>query len=115
MLRGVAAIAVIRSAFYLTGAVTATLGAWLVAGVAIVAGLCVLIGFMTPPASVLMAGMVAVAWSEAPLTAFPGGYGVPLLIGVAMSLALIGPGAYSVDARLFGRREIRVSQKPRVS
>jgi hypothetical protein len=38
-----------------------------------------------------------------------------LLIGVAMSLALIGPGAYSVDARLFGRREIRVSQKPRVS
>jgi uncharacterized membrane protein YphA (DoxX/SURF4 family) len=31
---------------------------------------------------------------------------------VALSLALLGPGAYSVDARMFGRREIVL--KPRI-
>jgi len=31
-----------------------------------------------------------------------------LEIAVAASLALTGPGAYSVDARLFGRREIKI-------
>jgi hypothetical protein len=38
---------------------------------------------------------------------------VPLLhAAVAASLALIGPGAYSVDARIFGRREIVIPARP---
>jgi uncharacterized membrane protein YphA (DoxX/SURF4 family) len=31
-----------------------------------------------------------------------------LAVMMAISLALLGPGAYSVDARLFGRREITI-------
>jgi len=114
LLRALAAIAVVRTALYLTGEGSPTLEMWLVAGVAIVSGVCVLIGFMTPPASVLMGAMVAIAWSRAPLSSVPHGFGVPLLLGVATAIALTGPGAFSVDARLFGRREIVVSQKPSV-
>jgi len=109
LLRAAAAIAVVRSALYLAAAGSQTPGAWLVASVSAVAGVCVLIGFMTPAASVVMGAMVAIAWSQAPLEAFPHGFGVPLLIGVSAALALIGPGAFSVDARLFGRRRILVS------
>ena len=31
----------------------------------------------------------------------------------ALALALLGPGGYSLDARLFGRREVLVSHEPR--
>jgi len=36
-----------------------------------------------------------------------------LVAGTAVAAALLGPGAYSVDARLFGRREIVLSHAPR--
>lgn len=39
----------------------------------------------------------------------------PIFVSIAQSLALalLGPGAYSVDARLFGRRLIFESRRPR--
>ena len=37
---------------------------------------------------------------------FPGGYVAVYVIVIAISLALSGPGAFSLDARWFGRREI---------
>ena len=36
-----------------------------------------------------------------------------LVAATAVATALLGPGAYSVDARLFGRREIVLSHAPR--
>ena len=50
-------------------------------------------GFMTPAAAVVAAATALVLQS-------------PSLAAIAVALALLGPGAYSVDARLFGRREI---------
>jgi putative oxidoreductase len=37
---------------------------------------------------------------------------VPILLAVlGVSLALIGPGAWSMDARLFGRKQIKISDR----
>ncbi|MET0555372.1 MAG: hypothetical protein ABW221_20180 [Vicinamibacteria bacterium] len=82
--------------------------------VAIVCGLGLLAGFLTPLASVL-AGAVTAAealFARVPAwTAADGAAGWTLLLSAAVALALAGPGAFSADARLFGRREIEVPRR----
>jgi hypothetical protein len=50
------------------------------------------------PAGALLAGSAAASWHP-----------MPMLV-IATSLLLLGPGAYSVDAYWFGRREISIPQ-----
>jgi uncharacterized membrane protein YphA (DoxX/SURF4 family) len=88
-----------------------------VAAVAIFSGLllaitggCLLIGFLTPIASVL-AGVACMASTISLLPAptgnlFDGALVSLEMMVMAVSVALLGPGAFSLDARLFGRREI---------
>jgi uncharacterized membrane protein YphA (DoxX/SURF4 family) len=52
-----------------------------------------LLGFMTPAGAIIAA---AIAFF----------YGSPFIATIAIALALLGPGAFSIDAKLFGRREI---------
>jgi hypothetical protein len=61
------------------------------------------LGILMPIAAGLAAvfeltGMLHVGWGELPLAL------LPLLVSV--SVAVLGPGAYSIDARLFGRRVV---------
>lgn len=75
-----------------------------------VSGVCLLAGFLTPIMSVLAGfGCVGsmVSLLPAPATSLFDGSLVSLeMAAMAVSVAVLGPGAYSVDARLFGRREI---------
>jgi uncharacterized membrane protein YphA (DoxX/SURF4 family) len=84
-----------------------------VAMLALVTGLALIIGFMTPIASVLLStgGLLLMVDSSITGHLLLFESGMARLEFIAMSAALIslGPGALSVDARLYGRREIEVN------
>ena len=71
-----------------------------------------LIGFWTPVAGVLMAiaeMCLAFSHSHDPHSNDPW---IHILLGsLGASLAMLGPGAWSVDARLFGRKRIQIPQR----
>lgn len=66
------------------------------------AGILLIVGLWTPIAGMVLAGVEAwIALSAAD------GAGVAIGLAVlGLTLAMIGPGAWSVDGRLFGRRHI---------
>ncbi|HEV3440724.1 MAG TPA: hypothetical protein VG122_25440 [Gemmata sp.] len=75
--------------------------------VAAVAAALLLVGFSTPVAGVLMAVAemcLAFSHSNDPW--------IHILLGaLGVSLAMLGPGAWSLDARLFGRKRIQIPQR----
>ena len=83
---------------------------WMTGTALIVIGVLLLIGFLTPVASVsAFFGSVAIGlsgFSSTDLTKHIGPVAAFNLAAIALSLVLLGPGAFSLDARLFGRREI---------
>lgn len=77
--------------------------------VAILAGLCLLAGLWTPIAGSLVAALgvwFACTHVEDPLASV-------LLATIGAALALVGPGAWSIDARLFGWKRIDIRDRGR--
>jgi putative oxidoreductase len=66
-----------------------------------------LVGLWTPAAGVLMAvAELCLAF------AYPSDPWMHILLGtLGVALAMLGPGAWSVDARLFGRKRIQIPQR----
>lgn len=62
----------------------------------------IMIGFWTPVAGALIAAFQV--WTA---FAYPGHAGMAIVLAtLGATLAMIGPGAFSLDARLFGRKHI---------
>jgi hypothetical protein len=73
---------------------------WELAGLGLL-GVSLCLGVFTPVASILACFIELAALSD-----LKGAGVTPLIVSIllAASLAMLGPGAYSVDARMFGRR-----------
>jgi uncharacterized membrane protein YphA (DoxX/SURF4 family) len=84
-----------------------------VALLAFLVGLALIVGFMTPIASVLLSagGLLLIVDSGVPghLLLFESGMARLEFIVMSAALISLGPGAFSLDARLYGRREIEVN------
>lgn len=82
---------------------------WILDGLAVLAGLLLLAGLMTPVVAALASIVGAVWWTAVVPPHAAGVESKPLaalLSAMAIALGLLGPGAFSIDARLFGLREI---------
>jgi uncharacterized membrane protein YphA (DoxX/SURF4 family) len=87
-----------------------------VAIVAVLTGAALLAGLLTPIAA-LFTGLGAVSLGFSFLPAPPSNLidskmAAILIVIVATAIIFLGPGAFSVDARLFGRREIIIPRRP---
>ena len=83
----------------------------LIASISFAAGFCLLLGVITPVVSLIIAcGLVTYHFFEmtAPNGFVLSGFFVLMVVTLAIAISLVGPGAFSFDARIFGRREIRI-------
>jgi uncharacterized membrane protein YphA (DoxX/SURF4 family) len=102
---------------YLSGPSATSLDKWVIGLVLSVGGAALAIGFLTPCAG-LFVGLcflgIAFSWLPAPSWGLHDGRLVSFgIIITAVAIALLGPGAFSLDGRLFGRREIVIPPSPR--
>jgi uncharacterized membrane protein YphA (DoxX/SURF4 family) len=121
LLRAAVGIAfLVQGGSYLSGHGSVAVGASITGLLGVVAGVALLIGFLTPVAAVLAGlGVIGIGLSLLPLSS-PNLFDtrLPDIFATVMTAAIVflGPGAFSVDSRLFGRREIIIppaSRSPR--
>ena len=70
-----------------------------IAVLVLLAAVSLLLGFVTPVVAVLI-GLVSVAVA----------FNLDIVV-LSTAIALLGPGAFSIDARMFGRREIFIPSR----
>jgi uncharacterized membrane protein YphA (DoxX/SURF4 family) len=80
-------------------------------------GASLLAGLLTPLAAMLIGSCAAgLGLSSLPAPSphlFVDSLTIVFVVVVALAIALLGPGAYSLDSYLFGRREIVIAARPR--
>jgi len=98
----VAVLVIVQTTAYLRAA--ETLAGWSIVVLLLASAACLLLGFVTPVAAVLI-GLTSLG-----LALWTTSYPIQELevVVLATVIALLGPGAFSIDARMFGRREILI-------
>jgi uncharacterized membrane protein YphA (DoxX/SURF4 family) len=106
-------VAIAQGSLSLANTSAPTVVTWATACLAIVSGTALLVGFLTPGTGLALALTVPLFWmpGRADGLIFDR-IGGMLVIADAAAIAFLGPGAFSIDARLFGRREILVPHLP---
>ena len=93
-----------------------TSAAVMVGWLAMLVGAMLVVGVLTPVAGVsatLVSAFGSSAWlPPVPTDSFDGWIARLFFVVVAFAIALLGPGAFSLDAYLFGRREIVIPRQP---
>jgi hypothetical protein len=94
-----------------------TIGLAVISMVAIGCGALLLIGFLTPGATVLVglgsAGLTLPGCPALAASLFEAKPSSGFVIVMSLALLLLGPGAFSLDSYLFGRREIVIEASNR--
>jgi uncharacterized membrane protein YphA (DoxX/SURF4 family) len=91
---------------------------WAAGAAAIACGALLVVGFLTSGAgAIVVLGCMLMALASPPpfnTQTAPDRLAIAFLAVVAAAIVPLGPGAFSFDARLFGRREIVIHQDARV-
>lgn len=105
----VAGTILILPLFFFFDLIKSTFRGWVIGAVSIVLSVTMISGFLTRVVSALIStgGILFLTLSSREV----GFSFVVYLIVLSLVILLLGPGAYSIDARLFGRREIILSKK----
>jgi len=69
---------------------------WILPALVLLAAGCLLLGFVTPVTALLI-GLLSATLA----------FNIDIVV-LSIVIALLGPGAFSIDARMFGRREILI-------
>jgi uncharacterized membrane protein YphA (DoxX/SURF4 family) len=90
---------------------------WTIGPLEVLVGAALLIGFLTPVAGVVASlgnlAMVISSFLSSGEAAHDRMVTAIYLVVMSIALTLLGPGAFSFDARLFGRREIIIPEASR--
>ena len=101
----VAVSAIVQTIAYVVATQLSVTG-WVIAGLIAGNAACLLVGFVTPVAAALI-GLASLGFAFSTISSIQ-----HLDITVlAVVIALLGPGAFSIDGRLFGRREILIPRQ----
>jgi uncharacterized membrane protein YphA (DoxX/SURF4 family) len=102
--------ALVQGGTYLNHQGSLSYGMFIVGVLGVASGISLLIGFLTPIASSLVgfgSAATLLSWLPAPTpNLFGASLTTWLVVTMAIAIACLGPGAFSLDCRMFGHREI---------
>ena len=112
LLRALVGVTLIAQIVAYVGSTKLSVLGCVVTALVLIIASCLLAGFMTPIAAIVI-GLGAIALAVSSL--LDTNQTLLNVIVLTTAIALLGPGAFSIDARMFGRREILIPNTPRYS